>query len=57
LLTSHPVLALQELDTVKREVEALERQVAAGGNPANVKSTASGIEQQINALKASLGFD
>ena len=48
---------VQELKTVAQEVDALERQVKSGGRGTNIKSLASGIEQQINALKANLGFD
>lgn len=49
---------VQELETVKSEIDALERQIEQGGSSKSVvKSTASGIEQQVNALKAMLGFD
>ncbi|KAL4425323.1 hypothetical protein ABPG75_009339 [Micractinium tetrahymenae] len=46
-----------ELRTVASEIEALDRQVKAGANESVVKSAASGIEQQLNALKGILGFD
>ncbi len=49
---------LQELKTVKSEIDALEKQLQGDNPPSKsvVKSTASGIEQQVNALKARLGF-
>jgi hypothetical protein len=49
---------LQELKTVKSEIDALEKQINGANPPSQsvVKSTASGIEQQVNALKALLGF-
>lgn len=54
----YPDSIVQELKTVKSEIEALERQVAGGGQDESVvKSAASAIEQQVNALKALLGFD
>ena len=50
---------LKELKTVKSEIDALEKQIQGDNPPSKsaVKSTASGIEQQVNALKALLGFD
>ncbi|KAG7670285.1 hypothetical protein NADE_001887 [Nannochloris sp. 'desiccata'] len=50
---------LQELKTVRSEIDALEKQLQGADPPSKsaVKSTASGIEQQVNALKALLGFD
>jgi hypothetical protein len=48
---------VQELKTVESEIEALDTQVKQGQNSSNVKSAASSVEQQINALKALLGFD
>jgi len=49
---------LQELKTVRSEIDALEKQIQGDDPPSKsvVKSTASGIEQQVNALKALLGF-
>ena len=38
-------------------MNGLIRQAQDGGDMSNIKSTASGIEQQINALKAIVGFD
>jgi hypothetical protein len=60
--SGYPNSLVKEFDTVKSEIAALERQLVsdtARGTAANsgVKSTASGIEQQVNALKAILGFD
>ncbi|GAB4820104.1 hypothetical protein N2152v2_007150 [Parachlorella kessleri] len=55
--STYPKSVVQEFKTVAQEVDALERQVKAGGRGTNIKSLASGIEQQINALKANLGFD
>ncbi len=48
---------VQELKTVQREIEDLADQQAKGSNDSNIKSLASSIEQQTNALKAILGFD
>lgn len=51
---------MQELKTVRSEIDALEKQIDSGdggGLGSNIKSVASGIEQQINALKATMGFD
>lgn len=64
--SGYPDSVIRELDTVMSEIKALERQArsdaaaAPEGSPdvnSSVKSTASGIEQQVNALKAILGFD
>lgn len=45
----------QELQTVKNEINALQRQADGGnGSASNIKSTASGIEQQVQALKVRL---
>ncbi|KAL4425324.1 hypothetical protein ABPG75_009340 [Micractinium tetrahymenae] len=55
--SSYPDSIIQELRTVASEIEALDRQVKAGANESVVKSAASGIEQQLNALKGTLGFD
>lgn len=54
--SSYPESVVKELQTVKSEIAALDRQLA-GGETSSIKSAASGIEQQINALKAILGFD
>jgi len=50
---------VKELQTVKSEIDALESQLTqdGGSNSSNIKSMASAIEQQVNALKANLGFD
>lgn len=48
---------VKELETVQGEVNQLIEQVKAGKNISNIKSTASGIEQQLNALKATLGVE
>ena len=44
---------------MRSEIMALDDQVKAGGpvSESNIKSLASGIEQQINAMKAILDFD
>ena len=56
--SSYPDSIVQELKTVKGEIEALERGLAGGSQDESVtKSLASSIEQQVNALKANLGFD
>ena len=57
--TNYAKSIVQELETVKGEIDALERQLqeGGGGSKSVIKSTASGIEQQVNALKAMLGFD
>jgi hypothetical protein len=55
---SYANAVLQELKTVRSEIDALEKQIQGEDPPSKsvVKSTASGIEQQVNALKALLGF-
>jgi hypothetical protein len=55
----YPQSVVQELDTVRTEIQALQRQLCDGKgcDSSNIKSAASGIEQQINALKALLGYD
>jgi gas vesicle protein len=55
--SNYPDSIVKELETVENEVEALLRQAEGGGNASNLKSLASSIEQQINALKANVGFD
>ena len=57
--SSYPQSIVKELETVKDEVTALAAPIPEGGaaSSSNVKSAASAIEQQINALKATLGFD
>ncbi|KAL4419189.1 hypothetical protein ABPG77_007779 [Micractinium sp. CCAP 211/92] len=55
--STYPASIVQELKTVASEVDALDEQAKGGGDESVVKSTASGIEQQINALKGILGFD
>lgn len=56
---SYAQSVVKELQTVKSEIDALEKQLQGDNPPSKsvVKSTASGIEQQVNALKALLGFD
>jgi hypothetical protein len=54
--STYPDSVVKELNTVKTELEALSKE-ARNGSTSNVKSMASGIEQQINALKANLNFD
>lgn len=48
---------VKELETVAGEIEGLVRDAGQGGDMSNIKSSASGIEQQVNALKALLGYD
>lgn len=55
--SGYPDSIVKELDTVKSEIDALQRGVDGNSGADSVKSTASGIEQQMNALKAMLGFD
>lgn len=55
--SSYPDSIVQELKTVASEIEALDRQAKGGADESVIKSTASGIEQQLNALKGILGFD
>jgi len=52
-----PESVVKELDTVKGEIDALDKQLKGGSGSPNIKSAASAIEQQLNALKATLGFD
>ena len=53
-----PGSVLQELETVENEVESQIQAVSSGsGDPSNLKSWLSGVEQQMNALKAIAGFD
>lgn len=54
---SYPSSIAKELETVDMEVNDLIQQANKGGDMSNIKSAASGIEQQINALKAIVGFD
>lgn len=57
-LLSAWVAASQELETVESEVEAQIQAASNGqGDPSNLKSFLSGVEQQVNALKAIAGFD
>ena len=44
---------------MRSEIMALDAQLKMGGpaSESNIKSTTSGIEQQLNALKAILDFD
>ena len=56
--TMHVRPTMQELETVENEVEAQIQAVSSGsGDPSNLKSWLSGVEQQLNALKAIAGFD
>lgn len=55
--SSYPDSIVQELRTVASEIEALDKQIKSGADESVVKSAASGIEQQLNALKGILGFD
>ena len=48
---------VKELETVSGEIEGLIKTADEGGDTSNIKSFASGVEQQVNALKALLGFD
>lgn len=55
--SNYPDSIVQELRTVASEIEALDKQAKSGQDESVVKSAASGIEQQLNALKGILGFD
>ncbi|KAL4419188.1 hypothetical protein ABPG77_007778 [Micractinium sp. CCAP 211/92] len=55
--SNYPDSIVQELKTVASEIEALDEQVKGGADESVIKSAASGIEQQLNALKGILGFD
>lgn len=48
---------VKELETVQGEIEGLVKSADQGGDSSNIKSFASGVEQQVNALKALLGYD
>ncbi|KAK9817513.1 hypothetical protein WJX74_002779 [Apatococcus lobatus] len=48
---------VKELETVQGEIEGLVKSAEQGGDSSNIKSFASGVEQQVNALKALLGYD
>ena len=48
---------MKELETVQGEIEGLVKSAEQGGDQSNIKSFASGVEQQVNALKALLGYD
>lgn len=48
---------VKELETVQGEIEGLVKSAEQGGDQSNIKSFASGVEQQVNALKALLGYD
>lgn len=56
--SQYPSSIAKELKTVKGEVDALDSKVESGEQEGSVvKSAASAVEQQVNALKALLGFD
>jgi hypothetical protein len=57
LLILERALCAVQLETVESEIESLVKKVEAGGDTSNIKSLASGVEQQLSALKAIVGFD